>query len=89
MKHDPCVDKVKSDNNVLTALTLSENLTQTPVLERPRLAFYSKIGLIRARQRFEWIFQLHTRFMLRPNHCYNRTSGNYLRHSRPQKSDPK
>ena len=83
MKHGPCVDKVKSDNTFLTAPTPSENLIQKPVLERLSLAFYSRIGLIRARERFELSFHLHTRFMLRPNHGYQ-TYGNYLRHSRPE-----
>ena len=46
MTHGPCVDKVKSDNNFLTAPTPSENLIQKPVLERSSLAFYSRIGLI-------------------------------------------
>ena len=77
MKYGPCVDKVKSDNNFLTADTPSENLIQKPVLERSSLAFYNRIGLIRARQRFELIFHLHTRFVLRPNHGY-RTNGNYF-----------
>ena len=83
MKHGPCVDKVKSDNNFLTAPTPLENLIQKPVLERSSLAFYSRIGLIKARQRFELIFHPHTRFLLRPNHGY-RTYGNNVRHSRPE-----
>ena len=87
MKHGPCVDKVKSDKTFLTAPTPSENLIQKPVLERLSLAFYSRIVLIRARQRFELSFHLHTRFMLRPNHGYQ-TYGNYLR-TRDRKSNPK
>ena len=67
MKHGPCVDKVRSGNNFLTTPTPSENLIQKPVLERSSLAFYSRIGLIRARQRFELIFHLPTRLKLNAN----------------------